>query len=171
MIQFRHLLLILLATLLTACGPKGAKQYNAGVESYKAQKYQEAISAFSQTIKMNPDFAEAYLSLGLCHYQLKQYDKAREFTKKGIELLDQGQSVDTKDKWTPQQKTALGHWHMGLISEGLYRQSITKDNKAAISHLKQARTDYQKAAQLDSSNMEYAKRVKLTDDLLKKMGT
>lgn len=157
--------------LLSACGPRGAEQYNEGVRQFKQKKYKEAISAFEKTVKSNPDFPEAYLSIGLCYYHMKEYDKAQSNTEKGIALLDSGKSVDTADKWTPTQKKALGYWHLGLISEDRYRQAITKDNKAAVKHLKQARSMYQKAAELDSGNDDYGKRVKLTDEMLKKMGT
>ncbi len=172
MSRFRHLtILTFLATLLVGCPPKGGTHYNNGVAQFKEKKYPAAITAFEKAIASNPDFSEAYLSIGLCYYQLKQYDKARAYTQDGIDKLLAGKVVSTKDEWTVQQKTALGHWHLGLISEDLYRQAITKDNKAAILHLKQARTDYQKAAKLDSGNEDYSKRVKLTDDMLKKLGT
>ena len=50
--------------------------YILGELARRDEKCEEAIPQFSQAIKFNPDFAEAYLGQGLCLVNLKKYEEA-----------------------------------------------------------------------------------------------
>lgn len=160
----------LLVLLVAACGPKGAKQYNDGVEKCKQQKYKEAITALEKAVELNPEFAEAFLAAGLCQYYAQDYQKGMESTQKGIALLEAGKAAKTECLRTPAQKRAVGHWHLGLIQVALYKQSMVKSEKTALDHLKQARAEFKKARQLDDRESLYADRLTEVDELLKRMG-
>jgi tetratricopeptide (TPR) repeat protein len=50
--------------------------YILGELARRDEKCDEAIPQFSEAIKFNPDFAEAYLGKGLCLVSLKRYEEA-----------------------------------------------------------------------------------------------
>lgn len=50
--------------------------YILGELARRDEKCEDAIPQFSQAIKFNPDFAEAYLGEGLCLVSLKKYEEA-----------------------------------------------------------------------------------------------
>jgi tetratricopeptide (TPR) repeat protein len=51
-------------------------EYILGELARRDEKWDEAISRFSQAAKLNPNFAEAYLSWGLCLVTVKKYEDA-----------------------------------------------------------------------------------------------
>ena len=51
-------------------------QYILGELARRDEKWDEAISRFSQATKLNPNFAEAYLGLGLSLVTVKKYEEA-----------------------------------------------------------------------------------------------
>ena len=53
-----------------------AKAYTKGLELKKEKKYNEAIDAFYQAISNDRHFAEAYLEMGHCYYNLGQKTRA-----------------------------------------------------------------------------------------------
>lgn len=55
----------------------------------------QAIKDNLKCIELNPDYATAYLNLGNCYFDLKQYDKAKEIYEKG---LTKNPNRDTKSK-------------------------------------------------------------------------
>ena len=67
------------------------KLYNAGVKYGHAGLYQQAANSFEQAVKLKPDYADAYLSLGHAYYDLHQWEQA-------IESLNHGLGLKPKDK-------------------------------------------------------------------------
>jgi tetratricopeptide (TPR) repeat protein len=51
-------------------------EYILGELARRDEKWDEAISRFSQAAKLNPNFAEAYLGWGLCLVTVKKYEDA-----------------------------------------------------------------------------------------------
>jgi len=61
----------------TAIDPSNAgAHYILGELARRDEKCEEALPQFSDAIKFNPDFAEAYLGQGLCLVSLKKYEEA-----------------------------------------------------------------------------------------------
>lgn len=165
----RRILGVVLGLGLIACGPRGAKEYNEGVRLLNEGQYKAAIVEFEAAFEKNPDFAEALLSAGLGHFKLKQLDKSRELTTRGIKLLEQGRHVKTADGMSPEQKLGLGHWHLGLVEEERYMAAVVKDDKTALKHLQEARARFEEARKLDSGQPRYAERIEYIDQILKKL--
>ncbi len=60
--------------------------FNKGVAHQQAGRHQEAIEAYKQAIKIQPDALSAYLNLGLVYGALGRYEEAIEATKTVIQL-------------------------------------------------------------------------------------
>jgi tetratricopeptide (TPR) repeat protein len=65
---------------------KAVNYFNQGLSLLKAKKYPEAIKAFSEVIKIQPNNQYAYLGRGLSYFRLKQYQQAKINLDKTIEL-------------------------------------------------------------------------------------
>jgi tetratricopeptide (TPR) repeat protein len=60
--------------------------FNKGLELQKNDREEEAVRAFEQVIKMDAEFAEAYVRLGMSLDAAGQDEKAEEAYKKAIEV-------------------------------------------------------------------------------------
>jgi uncharacterized protein (TIGR02145 family) len=73
--------------VLAQASPLDAEGYfNLGVDHAEAGRYQEAIEAFKQAIKLKPDDAEAYNNLGFAYNKLGRLQEAIEAYKQAIKL-------------------------------------------------------------------------------------
>jgi tetratricopeptide (TPR) repeat protein len=52
----------------------------------KLGRYTEAIEAFKQAIRINPDYADAYFNLGVVYVKLGRYTEAIETFKQAIRI-------------------------------------------------------------------------------------
>jgi len=52
------------------------KWYRRGRQLMAEERYQEAIEAYSRTIALNVEYAEAYFKRAACYYRLGSYQKA-----------------------------------------------------------------------------------------------
>ena len=60
--------------------------YNSGVKFGRAGLFKLAAERFEQAVKLNPDYADAYLGLGHAYYDLQQWEKAIENLNTGLVL-------------------------------------------------------------------------------------
>ena len=90
LIRRRCALAIVIASVFTpfvvavTTGPQNedpATYYRQGMTLVASEKFEEAIKAFGQAIKLSPEFAEAYLQLGEAYWEIGQAKKAVEAFK------------------------------------------------------------------------------------------
>ena len=62
------------------------KAYKAGVEYGNAGLFMQATDLFKRAIKLRPDYADAYRSLGHAYFDLKDWDNAIESLERALEL-------------------------------------------------------------------------------------
>ena len=60
--------------------------YNVGIIARKAQKWDDAIAAFTKTINADNDFADAYYAMSSCYNSKKDWDKAISSGDKALQL-------------------------------------------------------------------------------------
>jgi len=60
------------------------RRYNAGVKYGRAGLFKQAAESFEQAVKLNPDYADAYLGLGHAYYDLHQWEQAIENLHNGL---------------------------------------------------------------------------------------
>jgi len=65
--------------------------YKEGVKFGTSGRYKEAASNFEQAVKLNPDYVDAYFSLGHAYYDLHQWESA-------VDSLEHGLALKPKDK-------------------------------------------------------------------------
>lgn len=76
--------------------------YNLGIAATNAKKYEKAIEALQNGIKINPDFANFYYSLGAA-----QYEFANELLEEKVEEEDMVKPASEEDKQKAEElKTA-----------------------------------------------------------------
>jgi protein involved in polysaccharide export with SLBB domain len=68
------------------------KLYKAGEKYGNLGRFAEAANSFEQALKLNPEYADAYLGLGHAYYDLHQW-------KPAIENLQQALTLNPKDKF------------------------------------------------------------------------
>jgi tetratricopeptide (TPR) repeat protein len=60
--------------------------YSRGCEYDRLNMYEEAIETYRQSIKINPDFEDAYINLGVDYYRLGKYDDAINAYKQALRI-------------------------------------------------------------------------------------
>ena len=66
---------------------------------YETFEHDKALNLYEQTIKLNPNYANAYNTKASCFYCLKEYEEAVEYYSKAIELnLNDLNSKEWKQK-------------------------------------------------------------------------
>ena len=67
-------------------GAEAKRLYKAGIKYGHAGLYSQAAQTLEQAVKLKPDYAEAYLSLGHAYSDLHQWDRAVDNLRKGLAL-------------------------------------------------------------------------------------
>ena len=82
------LLIIPVALLLAGCGgPSGPEGHNkAGVEHFEQGRVQEAITEYSEAIRLDPEYAAAYYNRGQAYFTLGQAQLAIQDYDEAIRL-------------------------------------------------------------------------------------
>ncbi len=62
------------------------KLYNSGVKYGRAGLFKQAAETFEQAVKLNPEYADAYLRLGHAYYDLHLWEQSIESLKRGLAL-------------------------------------------------------------------------------------
>jgi superkiller protein 3 len=65
---------------------EATRHYQQGWEAMHAERYSEAVVEFQKTIDLNPDYAEAYYSLGRAHMGTRDFTKAIAAYQKSREV-------------------------------------------------------------------------------------
>ncbi|MGH9955899.1 MAG: DUF2225 domain-containing protein [Pyrinomonadaceae bacterium] len=107
-----------------------------GREHYRNDEDTQAIQAFQEAIKLDPDLAEAHFRLGLTYDALGQQQEAEEAYKKAVETYKK--HLDSEEN----NNDAEAHYNLGQTYAGLhvygeavreYRQAVRlKPDDAAI---------------------------------------
>jgi eukaryotic-like serine/threonine-protein kinase len=89
------------------------RNYNEGMELARQGNHLEAVKRFEASVQADPEFALAYSKLGQTYSNLRNDDKAEQFSRK---------AVDLSDKLPPQER---------YLIQANYAQ-VSNDNRKAI---------------------------------------
>lgn len=141
--------------------------YQIGVAQENLNNNTEAIAAFKNTIKVNPEFDAVYNDLGNVYYKTGNYQEAINNFQKVIEI-----SKDTTLKNTVKFNIALSYFNLGTAAEkaknnkkaiGYYEEAIKYDNYD-VAYLYLAKdyfvlNQYDKAIQAGENALKYKKDI------------
>ena len=124
----------------------------------KANRWQAALDAFNQAIRLDEDYAPAHVQAGWVYAELKQWDDAKIHLLKAISLTPQNASAHANLAWVYAEK---GRWNDVQQEAG---KAISIDPNNAYAHATLAWA-YQKTGQESLALAEYEKSVELKPDL------
>lgn len=135
------------------------RHFNQGLTLYDKNRDREAIEAFLQAIRIDPDYAEAYYRLGLAYTVVGQKEEAKEAHTKAIEAYKKIVRLDPDD-WGAHFQMAEAYSRLGQYDEAVkcYRQAVRLQPddsdmyyELGVAHIKLAQ--YQEAvAALEKAN-------------------
>ncbi len=134
-----------------------------GKEHYRNDEDTQALEAFQQAIKLNPEFAEAHFRLGLTYDALGEEQEAQASYKKAVETYKKYLATDENEK-DPEAHYNLGQTYAGLhlYSEAVreYRQATRlKPDDAAIHY--DLGLALMRLAQYDEASAAFSKSLEL----------
>jgi len=98
-----------------------------GRELYRNDEDTQALEAFQQAIKLNPELAEAHFRLGLTYDALGQEQEAQSAYKKAVETYKKYLATDENDE------DAEAHYNLGQTYAGLHLYSeAVREYKQAV---------------------------------------
>ena len=81
------IVVLLVAVVLLACGPSSAEDHNrAGVKHFEAGRVEEAIAAYSEAIRLDPDSAQALYNRGQAYFTIGEPEKSVPDFTRAIEV-------------------------------------------------------------------------------------
>jgi protein involved in polysaccharide export with SLBB domain len=105
-------------------GAEAKRLYKIGVKYGHAGLYAQAAQTFEQALKLKPDYADAYLSLGHAYYDLHQWERA-------VDSLQRGLALKPGDK-TSQNRLAYAQKLLEQRTAQAKRQAVDTRNEPAI---------------------------------------
>jgi tetratricopeptide (TPR) repeat protein len=73
---------------ITTSSPEAYKFYREGVKHGDRGDYRREIQCFENAIAIDPEFAKAYLDMGIAYYNLRLFSEEKKYIKKALELSD-----------------------------------------------------------------------------------
>lgn len=109
-------------------------KYNQGIDLYKTGQYEQSMDAFRESIKLDPDYIDAYYNLGSVLEYLQQYDAALAVFKQIIVRKPEDYDAVYKAAWLSSKmgETQKAKTYLGIIPPNSARG---KDAQALASQL------------------------------------
>jgi tetratricopeptide (TPR) repeat protein len=73
-------------TPLATDNPEWMRWNNAGIGYLDQLQYEDALQAFSQVVRLRPDYKDGYINLGINYIEWEKYDEARAPLEKALTL-------------------------------------------------------------------------------------
>jgi tetratricopeptide (TPR) repeat protein len=77
---------IFLSAAYAQVSPESAEKYNAGQELYGKRRYQEALVAFDESIKLDANNAQSFRAMGKTYQKLRDFPKALESFQMAVSI-------------------------------------------------------------------------------------
>ncbi len=101
--------------------------FDQGREAYRENRDNEAVEAFKEAVRLEPDFAEAHYRLGLAYHATAQREEAEKSFEAAAEAYEKALKKEPKD--------SDAHFYLGLVLGrlGKYDDAV-KAFKESIKH-------------------------------------
>jgi tetratricopeptide (TPR) repeat protein len=133
-------------------------QWLAGTWLTGQQQWARAIPVYQRTLKLDPDFADAWNSLAYCYAHTRQFDKAFAAMRKYTELLpaepNPQDSFAEISRMAGQFDEALAHYRASLTLDSTFIESQVGlgDTYAVMGNQERARVEYAVAVSKADAN-------------------
>jgi hypothetical protein len=107
---------------------KAEQEFLRGSSYDKAHMYKEAVGAYTEAVRLRPDYAEAYANLGVAYYRIEKYQEAVGAYKQAIKLKPNTQAFYNKLGAT---YIILGDYSKALDT---FKQSVKVNPKDSETH-------------------------------------
>lgn len=158
------ILLIALALVISLASPAvagdAAVWNNRGADLYNAGRYQQAIKAFDQAIKMNPRYTDAYSNRGAAYDALNQPERA---------VVDYSKALKLNPRFTSSYiNRALAYCDLAKFQESIadWNVVLKRSPRDAMAYYKRGFC-YQSLGSLDKALEDYEKAVKCNPRMAK----
>jgi eukaryotic-like serine/threonine-protein kinase len=98
--------------------------YTLGVKARLKKSDAEAIPFFKRAIELDPNFAMAYLVLGVSYSNLGEFNMAREYFTKALELSDR---VSERERLSITSVNSSWDWERAIQNYHLWAQTYPRD--------------------------------------------
>ena len=136
---------------LSSCVKDAAFYVNRGLAHYNKGQYDEAISDYTEALKINPRYAETYVNRGTAYYSKGQFDQAISDCTEALKInprlaeayFNRGTAYGNKDQYdeaisdftkgleiNPRDADAYVNRGTAYGKKGQYDQAISDYNKA-----------------------------------------
>ncbi|HYV90304.1 MAG TPA: tetratricopeptide repeat protein [Chitinophagales bacterium] len=128
------------------------------IDSFEIQK---SIVDYSEAIRLNPKFWQAYRNRSRLYQQTKQFDKAIMDLTTALKYADKNSSVNLHDM------RAYSYYELGNYQDAILDWNIAVDNLGNPSHalLHRAKAKWQ-FGQRNEACLDYEKAIELNKDLV-----
>jgi protein involved in polysaccharide export with SLBB domain len=139
-------------TLSAEARAEAKRLYKAGVKYGRAGLFAQAVQSFEMALKLNPDYADAYFSLGHAFSDLEQWDHA-------IDTLLRGLALKPKDK---EGQARLAHARTMLERETANRNDQSPEANRDNGHAEGSLVSLPSAAPLAETSKLASNEIALT---------
>lgn len=122
------------------------------------QDWDKAVELYRQALEVSPDHPKALASLGLSHFQLKQYDEA-------LRLYQRVSALQPEDPM-PYEKIARIYERMGMLQEAVQSYMQGAESQIKAHDIDRALDDFNSAIQLNPENQTVHTRMAMVFDKL-----
>lgn len=115
-------------------GNDPAASNSKGLELFGSGKFEEAVNAYKQAIKLKPDYSEAYYNLGDAYFQLSLYKEAIDAYKRAVKYQ--------RDFAPTHNNMGTAYYKLGEHEKAIeaYKEAIRLNPKTAVTYYNLART-------------------------------
>jgi tetratricopeptide (TPR) repeat protein len=144
----------------TSSSLEALKSYTMALKARREGKFTDVIALFQRAIELDPNFASAYAALSVEYSNLRQAEKAAEYSRKAFELRDH---VTEKERFTllsGYYGNVLGDLDKRIQSDKLWTLAYPRDSGAFAS----LGAAYGKAGQIEKGLEATRESIRLNPD-------
>ena len=150
----KAILFLMLPLVFVGCAPDGTSNYNNGVELQGEGKLDEAEVEYKSALKINPDFAEAYLNLGIIYLNKEWVEGGVNCFFKAISILERTKKPSVESQ-SFNETLSKAYNNLGVAQMAIVEKTEDEaEQKLLLVLWDEALRNFGKAVQVDPQSAE-----------------